>query len=185
MSESVSPLPLSDAPPSFIISLVQQEIAARCIDIDPAAQPISDQAVSEQIQAFEPGDAVEALIAGQMLIAHHGSSACFRKARQHDPGSAKASRLRRDGIAQQRLLLAAARLLLKPRRSRQKPAAAAPKRAVPRLAFAAPPPETRDPASANASPPQVRAPRWEELTMEQRREYYGYKDPPPKAEKKT
>ena len=186
MSDSDSSSSFCETPPALIIAIVQSGLAARCSATDPAAKPISDAELWNQIKVFRPQDAAEALIAGQMLIAHRGANACFRAARRYEPGSAQASRLRRDGIAQQRLLITGARLLLQPRPRRQ-PAAAPPKGGVPRLAYVAPRQEARPPAPARpASPgPQARAPRWEELTMEQRRAYYGYKDAPPKAEKKT
>jgi hypothetical protein len=85
-----------------------------------------DEQVVAALAALGPNDALEAMVAGQAVVALHNGSACFHAATAFEFVSKEAAALRREGLAHQRVMLSAARLLarLQRRSDAPKPAAA-------------------------------------------------------------
>jgi len=70
------------------------------------------QALAE-MEALEPHDALETMVAGQAVIAMRNGFACFHEATQSEFASKEATAMRREGLAHQRVMLSALRLLAK------------------------------------------------------------------------
>jgi len=153
-----------------------------------------------------PRDPEEAMLAIQAIIAYFGATLCTQAAEALDPASKEAARLRRDAALQQRALVTLHRVLLRARmrpmladreigeaRPAVLPAAAPAARRQPADAVAsADAPEQAAPAKRFPPPdvfdghPDLKAlndrwyslPRWEDMTMEERRQTWGYKPEP-------
>jgi hypothetical protein len=131
------------------------------------------------LEALQPRDLVEAMLAARMLAAHHASMDGFRRAMQPDISDAEAVRLRNSAIAAARSFDTALRALEKRQSAGLEPAPG-------RL--------TRGPPARDPQPlPEADAPfpsrpqfvprdkhgapiklwRWEDMTMAQRRATYG------------
>ena len=164
-----------------------------------------DATLISQMDALHPRDLEETMLATQVVVAYHGAMACLAAATRLDPASREASRLRRDGVAQQRALIALLRALHK---SLARPVIEDPDTCVPRPTVPTrPSPQARpQPARTVAAAvaqdeeapprrpdpfendPDLRRlrdqwdtlPRWENMTMEQRRATWGYKPEQPK-----
>jgi len=165
-------------------------------DEDPAA---ADLALVRELAELAPRDMQEAMLAVQMLAASHSAILCLHAAAQLDIASKEASRLRRDAALQQRVVATLQRAL---HRAQARPLLADPAggEARPGILPAAP----RPPAEPRRSPvpdqaaeadkpwppddvfdghPDLKAlndrwyslPRWEDMTMEERRQTWGYK----------
>ena len=137
----------------------------------------------------------------QLLAAHRGAVLCLRAVRRLDAASPEASRLRRDAVLQQRVGTTLQRAL---DRARARPLLAdaatgevrpAVPVAEPRAAGARRPAAAAEPEEAPPPfpPPDVFAgkpdlqrlherwhslPRWEDMSVEERRETWGYKPEP-------
>jgi hypothetical protein len=129
------------------------------------------------LEALQPNDLIEAMLATRVIAAHHATMDGYQRAMQPGVSDAEAVRLRNNAIAAARSFDAALRTLEK---RRQAPADAP---AKPRRPAAPPPPDVPD-----AVPPIPHKPRfqprdksgnpiprwrWEDMTMAQRRATYG------------
>ena len=172
---------------------------------DPAGHELD---LVRSLAAMHPRDLEEAMLAVQILAAYHGATLCNQAAAGLDPATKDASRLRRDAAVQQRAHVILHRALL---RARARPMLADPETGEvrPTVAPAAAPVTRRQPADAaradaagEAEPakpfpppdvfdghPDLKAlndrwyslPRWEDMTMEERRQTWGYKPEPASA----
>jgi len=170
---------------------------------DPAA---SDRALVGQLAELHPRDLEEAMVGVQFLIANHGATLCTQAVKGLDPVSKEASRLRRDVAIQQRAIATLLRALdrLRKRPMLADPASgavrptAAPARSAarPRAAAAAQRQEEEEAAAKPWPPddvfdghPDLKAlndrwytlPRWEDMTMQERRDTWGYKPEAPQT----
>jgi len=171
---------------------------------DPARR---EPALVRKLAALRPRDLEEAMLAVQIVSAYCGATLCTQAAAGLDPASREASRLRRDAAVQQRVMASLQRAL---NRSRLRPMLADPATGEvrPTVPPAAAPSTRRPPADAKAdasgeaeqvkpfpppdlfdNDPELKAlnerwyslPRWEDMTMEERRQTWGYKGEPAKA----
>jgi hypothetical protein len=145
------------------------------------------------LEALQPGDLIEAMLAARMIAAHHATMDGYRRAMQPDLGDADAVRLRNNAIAAARSFDAALRTLEKRRTPAPGPRPADKPTRPHRVAAKAQPP-TPPPASDAESPAPLVVPhrrqfvprdrsgnpiplwRYEDMTMAQRRATYGDPD---------
>ena len=163
-----------------------------------------------EMNELKPRDLEEAILASQLLTAHHGAQTCFSALDALDPASKEASRLRRDAMAMQRTVIAMQRALHRSqaRPMQQDAAGGEPRPAVPvklpnpgrgkaagqenslvavaaaaadkaGASVAAAAPAKYDPFKDDPSLERLRQnwgklKRWEDMTMEERRETFGY-----------
>ena len=174
-------------------------------DQDPAS---ADLALVRELAELHPRDMQEAMLAVQQLAAHHHAILCMQAAMQLDIASKEASRLRRDAAMQQRVMATLQRALRQSQARRMPTDAATgeapvaepqaePRPAVTRRRSAAPAIPAAPEDTAEASKPFPRPdlfdnhpdlkqlndrwhslPRWEDMSMEERRQTWGYKPEP-------
>lgn len=174
-------------------------------DADPADRPRREATLVAELSQLRPRDLEEAFLASQILALQHAIMTCFRVATKYDVASKEASRLRRDAVALQRSLAGMVRAM---HQSQARPISLeddVPRPVVPfaeprhPARHAAPPDDTAEQEEpADAAPPQRDPfegqpdlkrlneqwndlPRWEDMTMEQRREVWGYVPQEPEA----
>ena len=172
---------------------------------DPAER---ERVLVRRLAGMGPRDPEEAMLAVQAVIAYFGATLCTQAAAALDTTGKEASRLRRDAAVQQRALVALLRALLRARarpmladpetgeaRPAVLPAAAPATRGQRADASAKQAPEEAEPAKPFPPPdvfdghPDLKAlndrwyslPRWEDMTMEERRQTWGYKPEPASA----
>jgi hypothetical protein len=129
------------------------------------------------LEALQPHDLIEAMLAARMIAAHHATMDGYQRAMQPGVSDADAVRLRNNAIAAARSFDAALRTLEK---RRQAPAEVS---AKPRRQAAPPPLDVPDAVAPIPHRPQFQPRdksgnpiprwRWQDMTMAQRRATYG------------
>jgi hypothetical protein len=141
------------------------------------------------LQALQPRDMIEAMLAARMIAAHHATMDGYRRAMQPGVSDAEAVRLRNNAIAAARSFDAALRTLEKRQGPSEKPSQ--PDRQAARVQHAPPAPPASGETPPDAETPIVRRRqyvprnkngepialwRFEDMTMAQRRATYGDPD---------
>jgi hypothetical protein len=141
------------------------------------------------LEALQPCDIVEAMLAARVIAAHHATMDGYRRAMQPGVSDAEAVRLRNNAIAAARSFDAALRTLEKRQGPAEKPSQ--PDRQAARVQHAPPAPPASGETPPDAETPMVRRRqyvprnkngepialwRFEDMTMAQRRATYGDPD---------
>jgi hypothetical protein len=155
---------------------------------DGSAEERRDAALAA-LQALQPRDMIEAMLAARMIAAHHATMDGYRRAMQPGVSDAEAVRLRNNAIAAARSFDAALRTLEKRQGPSEKPSQ--PDRQAARVQHAPPAPPEPGETLPDAETPIVRRRqyvprnkngepialwRFEDMTMAQRRATYGDPD---------
>jgi hypothetical protein len=155
---------------------------------DGSAEERRDAALAA-LQALQPRDMIEAMLAARMIAAHHATMDGYRRAMQPGVSDAEAVRLRNNAIAAARSFDAALRTLEKRQGPAEKPSQ--PDRQAARVQHAPPAPPEPGETLPDAETPIVRRRqyvprnkngepialwRFEDMTMAQRRATYGDPD---------
>lgn len=196
--------------PELSASLIGGLVAAVPVLANHTTKQAREATLIREMNALHPRDLEEAMLASQLLAALHGAEACFAAAEPLDPASKEASRLRRDGLAMQRSVIALQRAYHKsqarpmqedaaggeprptvPVKPATPPRGKAAEKEIPRTAMGqaaadhadapvaagAPAkfdPYADDPSLARLSQNWDKLKRWDDMTMEERREAFGY-----------
>jgi hypothetical protein len=152
---------------------------------DGSAEERRDAALAA-LQALQPRDMIEAMLAARMIAAHHATMDGYRRAMQPGVSDAEAVRLRNNAIAAARSFDAALRTLEKRQGPSEKPSQ--PDRQAARVQHAPPapgeiPPDAETPivrrrqyVPRNKNGEPIALWRFEDMTMAQRRATYGDPD---------
>jgi hypothetical protein len=135
------------------------------------------------LEALQPRDMIEAMLAARIIAAHHATMDGFRRAMQPEVGDAEAVRLRNNAIAAARSFDAALRTLEKRQGPTEQPSQPH-RQAAKEQALQPEAPDTPPDADApiahrlqyvprNRNGEPIALWRWEDMTMAQRRATYG------------
>ncbi|HET8995418.1 MAG TPA: hypothetical protein VFN42_01995 [Acetobacteraceae bacterium] len=196
--------------PELAATLISGLLAAVPVVAGETDPQVRQATLIREMNELHPRDLEEAILASQVLAAHHNAQACSTALAGLDPASKEASRLRRDVVAMQRLVLATQRAFhqsqarpmqqdaeggdprpMVPARQANPPRGRAAAKEIPPMpagAAAAEQPGAAvaagarpkfDPFKADPSLARLRerwntVGCWEDMTMEERRETFGY-----------
>jgi len=165
-----------------LLDSILEAIPAGANDTDQTRE-IRRKSARLALLALRPTDAFQAMLAAQAVTAHYAIMDAFRRAAQPDLAPAMAARQRTNAATLARMMHATLRTL----RQHQTPAAEAQPSspcppAQPRASKAAAP-ATRPlpPPLPERTEPLPRIRLWDEMTMEERRDRFGYKGDPAMA----
>jgi hypothetical protein len=169
--------PLDPALIEHLLDSIVEAIPAGANDTE-QTRAIRRNAARLALLALKPTDAFQAMLAAQAVAAHYAVMDAYRLAAQPDLAPAMTARMRSNAATLSRTMQATLRTLHKhqapPAEAKAQPSPRSPAQSRP----AKPAPRPLLPPLPAPTEPLPRIRLWDEMTMQERRETYGYKGDP-------